>query len=74
LVISFFFKFFILFNACYLLQLEDIKDKARQVSELPDRDFNNLVLQARTFSLAPTGITLFTFHILKSIEPHKELL
>jgi len=37
-------------------QLERIKDKARQVSELPDSEFNNLVLEARNFSLAPKGL------------------
>ncbi|XP_045171150.2 uncharacterized protein LOC123533550 [Mercenaria mercenaria] len=36
-------------------QLEDIKDRARKVVDLPDGEFNSLVLKARHFSLAPTG-------------------
>ena len=37
---------------CIYPQLDQIKEGARQVSELPEDEFNDLVLNARTFSLA----------------------
>ncbi|KAK3721637.1 hypothetical protein RRG08_044718 [Elysia crispata] len=40
-------------NPAYVERLEKIKEEARHFAELPEPEFNALVLQARTFSLAP---------------------
>lgn len=39
-------------------QLEEIREKAREVVDLPDGEFNSLVLKARHISLAPAGTAI----------------
>ncbi|GFS14122.1 hypothetical protein ElyMa_006737600 [Elysia marginata] len=60
IIIFLFCLFFYLCHALFLypnhahnLKLEKIKEEARHFAELPEAEFNALVLQARTFSLAP---------------------
>ena len=42
-------------------QIDGIKDKARVISELPEDEYNKLVIQARDFSLTQSGVALAMF-------------
>ncbi|CAL1529908.1 unnamed protein product, partial [Lymnaea stagnalis] len=55
------------------LRLQSIKEGARQVSELPDHEFNKLVINARTFSLAP-GRSSMNQYNRRSTTPPTNLL